>query len=236
MEAALAGRIARFTDAVRDALGAELLCLALHGSAAGADWVAGRSDVNTVVVVPAVTLVLLDRLAPAIAPFAPEGFALPVVMDREYLAQAQDTFPMELEDIRRQHRLLAGTDLFADLRLARSALRQECEREARGKLLRLRASYLQARGVPEALEQLLLDSEKSFLIVLRHLLWLRDVDVAPAYGAVVDAGERLIGPLPVMRRLLARRAGAGAGPVHGDLAAYLDEVGRVVTAVDATPV
>jgi predicted nucleotidyltransferase len=234
MDARVAADVRRFADAVQAALGADLVCIAVHGSAASGEWVPGRSDVNTVVVVPTVTITVLDRLAPVVATFRARGFALPVVMDREYLAQARDTFPMELEDIRRQHAVVAGTDAFADLRLDHAALRQECEREARGKLLRLRALYFDARATPGGLEHLLLESQKSFLVVLRHLLWLRGVDVAPGYAAVVAAGERLLGPLPVMRQLLARRTGAGELP-HDAFAAYLGEVGRVVAAVDATP-
>src|SRR5207247_2239515 len=83
-------------------------CLVLHGSAAGDEWVAGRSDLNTALVVPCVTLAVLERLAPLVARWRERGFALPVVMDYEYLRRARDTFPMALDDISRQHRLLVG--------------------------------------------------------------------------------------------------------------------------------
>jgi len=227
--------LAAFVAAVEDALGDELLCLVLHGSAAGEDWVPGRSDLNTVVVVPRVTLPLLERLAPVARRFAERGFALPAVMDREYLAQARDTFPMELDDIRRQHRVLAGTDCFAGLDIAPDALRRECEREARGKLLRLRARFLEVAGAADALERLMIASGKSFLVVLRHLARLRRVEVGAGYAAALDVGERLLGPLPVLRRVLDHREGRaeGAWALGADFGAYLGEIERIVTAVDA---
>jgi hypothetical protein len=142
---------------------------------------------------------------------------------------------MEFADIRAQHRVLAGRDLFAGLALDRDAIRRECEREARGKLLRLRARFLDAAEHAAALEQLMVESLKSFLIVLRHLLRLRGVDVGQAYPAVLAAGEQLLGPLPEMRRLLAHRAGdrpLDQQTLRTHFAAYLGEVERIGASVD----
>lgn len=228
-------RIAAFASEVRTALGDDLVALALHGSAAGDDWVAGRSDLNAVLVVPRVTLDVLTRLAPVIGRFTAQGFAPPAIMDHEYLARARDTFPMELDDIRRQHRLLAGRDVFSDLVLDPAAVRRECEYEARAKLLRLRALFLEAAETPAALERLMLQSAKSFLVLLRHLVRLHREDGPQAYGAVVDAGERFLGPLPTIRRLLDHRR--GVMPVATDalramFGSYLAEVERIVEGVD----
>jgi hypothetical protein len=222
-----------FAQGIETALGADLVCLALHGSAVNEDWVAGRSDVNTALVVSRVTLDVLDRLAPVAARFVARGFALPVIMDHEYLARARDTFPMELDDIRRDHRVLAGTDCFTELVLDAAAVRRQLEREARGKLLRLRALYLEAAGSPAALERLMGESVKSFLAVLRHLLRLRGVAAGRGYAAVVDAGERLLGPLPALRRVLDQREHPTAGALATAFGVYLAEVERIVAAVDA---
>jgi len=229
-------QIDAFTGEVQGALGDRLVALVLHGSAAGEDWVAGRSDVNTAIVVPRVTLEVLEALAPLVGRWRARGFALPVLVDREYVDRARDTFPMELDDIRRQHRLLAGTDVFATLELDPAALRRECEYEARGKLLRLRALFLDTARTPAAIETLMVESLKSFVIVLRHLLRLRHGEGAHRYADVLAAGERAIGPLPAMRKLLGHRGGEAklsAGALRAEFGAYLGEVERIVEAVDA---
>jgi hypothetical protein len=228
--------IAAFARAIEDALGGELVCLVLHGSAAGADWVEARSDVNSALVVPRVTLETLERLAGPLGRFRERGFALPVVMDEEYLARARDTFPMELDDIRRQHRVLAGRDAFGSIVVERAALQRECEYEARAKVMRLRARVLDAARAPAALEALMVESLKSFLVVLRHLLRLRHDEPAHGYADVLAAGERALGPLPTLGRLLRHRTGDGALPaaaLGAELAGYLAEVDRIVAAVDA---
>jgi hypothetical protein len=228
--------LAAFADDVRHALGDELVCVALYGSAAGEDWVPGASDLNTVVVVPRVTLDVLERLAPVVARARSNGVVPPAVMDDEYLAGARDTFPIELDDIRRQHRVLAGRDVFADLAVVPDAVRRQCEREARENLLRLRARFLAVAGDAEAVDQLMVASVKSFTILLRHLLRLRRQDAPQAYAAVIDAGAALLGPLPAMRTVLARRSADGTrapAEVRATFAAYLGEVERIVAAVDA---
>ena len=230
----LAGDLAAYTDDVRRALGAELVGLVLYGSAAGDDWVVGRSDVNTAVVVRRVSIATLDALVPLVARWRARGFALPLVVDPKHLDRSRDVFPMEIDDIRHQHRVLAGSDPFATLETEWPALRRECEQDARGKLLRLRALYLQHAASPADLTRLLLESCKSFVIVLRHTLRLRGVAVPQAYAAVVDTGEKTLGPMPALRRLVAARTRAASDePLHELFATYLVEVERIVAAVDS---
>ncbi|TMB01725.1 MAG: hypothetical protein E6J70_07850 [Deltaproteobacteria bacterium] len=235
-DAAVEAQIAAFTRDVQAALGDRLVSLVLYGSAVGDDWVTQRSDLNVAVVVPRVTLDVLEALVPVIARWRRKRLALPLVADREYLESARDAFPMELDDICRHHRVLAGADPFGGLVIERAALRRECEHEARGKLLRLRALFLDAAGRPAALEQLMVESLKSFLVVLRHLLRLRGAGEAHGYREVLAAGAGLLGPLPVMQRLLDRRAGdarLGAAALREEFGGYLAEVERIVAALDA---
>ena len=235
-DTAVEAQIAAFTRDVQAALGDRLVSLVLYGSAVGDDWVTHRSDLNVAVVVPCVTLDVLEALVPVIARWRRKRLALPLVADREYLESARDAFPMELDDICRHHRVLAGADPFGGLVIERAALRRECEHEARGKLLRLRALFLDAAGRPAALEQLMVESLKSFLVVLRHLLRLRGAGEAHGYREVLAAGAGLLGPLPVMQRLLDRRAGdarLGAAALREEFGGYLAEVERIVAALDA---
>jgi hypothetical protein len=224
-----------YTREVSSALGEGLVSLVLYGSAVGEDWVAERSDLNTAIVVRQVTLDVLETLAPVVARWRRRGLAVPLIVDRDWLERARDVFPMELDDIHRGHRLLAGADPFAGLAVDPAALRRECEHEARGKLLRLRALFLDAGGRPKALEPLMLDSLKSFLVLLRHLLRLMGREPAHGYAGVLAEGEAVVGPLPVMRRLLAHRAGGERlrpAVLRAEFGRYLGEVERIVAALD----
>lgn len=226
--------VAAYARDVQAALGAACIGVILYGSAAGVDWVAGRSDLNTVVVLERVSVAALDALAGVMVRWRAKGFALPVVLDREQVERARLLFPMELDDIARQHCLLIGTDPFAGTSVDEAALRRECAQEAFGKLLRLRAFYLAHAGDPSALGRMMTESLKSFLIVIRHLLRLRGDTVPHAYEAALAAGEGMVGALPAMRQVLAHRVDA-ATPDPARLRAlagdYVGEVERVVAAV-----
>jgi hypothetical protein len=218
---------------VMQALGEAAVGVVLYGSAAGSDWVPGRSDINTAIVVRRAAVAALDGLAPAVARWRPKGFALPVVLDQAQVAQAARLFPMELDDIRRQHRLLAGSDPFVGLDTDEAALRRECAQEAFGKLLRLRAYYVEHATRPADLARMMIESITSFVTVTRHLLRLRGTNAPRDFAAVLAAGEAVVGPLPTMRRVLAQREANTAAGLSQLAASYVEEVERLVAAVVA---
>jgi hypothetical protein len=234
-DARLERDLAGFVNALERALGDALVGITLYGSAATDEWVLGASDVNTIVVVRAVTSGVLDTLATCVPAWRRRGFALPLIVEEDFFERAADAFPMELDDARRVHRTLSGPDLLAGVRIDRGQLRRQCEQEARGKLARLRARYLDAAGRPADVEELLARSVTSFLVILRHWLHLRGDDGPFAYADVLAAGEHVLGPLPAFRRILERRRKPGRlsrGEVRDEFARYLGDAERVVTAVD----
>jgi len=227
--------IATYGGEVEQALGPQLLCLAVYGSAAGSDFFEPHSDVNITVVVPSVTIDVLEALAPVVMRWEKRRFATPLLIERDFLSRARDSFPMELEDIRRQHRLLAGSDLLTDIRVEPDAVRRQCEKEARSRLLRLRALYLATAGAPGALERLMLESLRSNLIFLRHLLRLQGHDAGMCYREVLVKGQEVLGPLPLMSRLLDHREGRTRlvpRALRLEFREYLGEVERIVDALD----
>jgi predicted nucleotidyltransferase len=235
-DARLERDLAGFVRDVERALGSALVGVSVYGSAATDEWVRTRSDVNTLIVVNGVTSGVLDALAATLPSWRRRGFALPLVVDEEFLERARDAFPMELDDARRAHRTLVGPDVFAGIQVDRSQLRRQCEHDARAKLLRLRALYLDTAADGRALEQLLVQSLTTFLVILRHVIHLRGDEAPFAYPDVLAHGERLLGPLPAFHRVLDHRRG-GARLARRELRAefsrYLADAERVVAAVDA---
>ena len=229
-------QIATYAGEVERALGPQLLCLALYGSVAGSDFFEPHSDINMVVVVPAVTIEVLEALAPIVMRWEKRRFATPLLIERDFLRRARDAFPMELDDIRRQHRLLGGSDLLTEVAVEGDAVRRQCEKEARARLLRLRALYLATAGAPSALERLMLESLRSILIFLRHLLRLQGHNPGQCYREVLAKAQEVLGPLPLMARLLDHREGRTRLVPHAlrvEFRDYLGEVERIVQALDS---
>ncbi len=131
--------LVQFVQELRHLLADELVAVALYGSGAGSNFVPGTSDLNIAIVVKEARFEVLGKLQPRIAAWHTLGFAVPLLLDQEFLQRGRDVFPMEFHDIKDQHRLLWGEEVFRDLEIDTQHLRFQAEHEARSKLLRLRA-------------------------------------------------------------------------------------------------
>lgn len=220
---------------IQQLLGARLITVALYGSAAGPDYVPGLSDLNLAAVVDILEHAQLEALRSRTSAWRKRRVATPLVMDREFLRRAADVFPLELHEIREQHRLLWGEDVFGSIEVHDEHLRYQCEHEARGKLLRLRELYLEIGSRRRQMETLLLDSLKTFLIIMRTVNRMRGEPSGLAYERVLETFCRRSGcTLPTVSALLQIRQGRMKWHGQPDevFRRYSEELGRVVDVVD----
>jgi predicted nucleotidyltransferase len=227
--------IADATQKLNELFAGRLVGVALYGSAAGNDFVPGASDINLIVVLDELRGTDLRDLRPYVARWRRRGLATPLLVDRAFLRNATDVFPMELTDIQAQHRLLCGDDAFSSLRIRPDHLRSQCEREARGKLLRLRELYLEVGNSRPRLRRLMLDSLKTFLIIMRNLNRLRGTSTVQSYETALSIFAADFGAaFPVMQGLLRIRLGEEKWRRSEEdlFSEYLDEVRRFVRLID----
>jgi predicted nucleotidyltransferase len=222
-------------EQLRAALGQKVVAIALYGSAASGDWVAGSSDINFVAVVEALGYEQLRAVRGLVGAWEKRGVATPLLLERRFLASAVDVFPMELFDMREGHRLLFGEDVFSNLAIRDDHLRFQCEQEARGKLLRLRELYLEIGSDRRRLRKLLLDSLTTFLTIMRHLT---RSDGGPAPRPYADVLSAFCGlhrcELPATSRLLQLKLSNGGwqGDEEELFREYLGEMERLVAIID----
>lgn len=227
--------IKEVAETVRGLFGRDLVCVALYGSAAGDDFVPGRSDLNFAIVVERLTFTHLKALHAHLPGWHKRGVATPLLLDRRWLQRSRDVFPMEFHDLQAQHRMLYGEEVFATLAIDSRHLRYQAEREARGKLLRLRALYAEVGADRARLEALMLDSVKTFLIIMRNLTRLRGAGAHAPYVQVLDQFESHVGiAFPTMRHLLQIKLETQrwSDGIDATFSSYLDEVERLVDLVD----
>jgi len=228
---------AKLTSGLRDALGDDLVALMLYGSAARGTNVPGRSDRNVLLVVRDATPAVLRRASPALGAWAKAGHPPPLIQTEADWAASADVFPLEIEDIREAHRVLAGrNDVLSSLVTTRADQRRQLEREARAKLIRLRAEYAVAAGDGVVLAELLARAVGTFLVLFRAALRLTGSAPPVDPVALVRAAGSAAGfdPAPFEWALGARRASKAPAlqafdPVAGS---YLAGVERLVNWVD----
>jgi hypothetical protein len=177
------------TDDYKKAFGADLLSIILYGSGASGHYVAGKSDLNFLVVLAEPGMDRLERTFDLIAKWKKRRVATPMVMTKAYLEASLDAYPLELLNMSLHHIPVYGEDVLAGLTFRRECLRLQLERELGGKLLLLRQRFLESEGREKALRDLVRVSLKAFLSAFSGLLYVKGIDIPRERSAVILAVE-----------------------------------------------
>ena len=224
--------------AVTRALGPRLVSLLLYGSAARGTHVPKRSDVNTLLICDAVDAALFDALAPVVRAWSKAGHPAPLILTADEWGESADAFPIEYEDMREAHRLLAGRDPWSGIQVEGDDLRRQLERELMGKLVRLRQAYGALWAEPKRLAGVIVGSAPGFFTMLRALLRLAGRPVPARPETLVDAAAKLMGFGAGELAPLIRHAEGGAalrlegGARDPLVAAYLTALARAAQYVN----
>lgn len=224
------------TQALQASLGGRLVSLVLYGSVARGTHVPGRSDVNLLLIVADASADTLLAAGPALRTWTKAGYPPPLIHTPAEWTASADVYPLEVEDIREAHRVLAGTDPVEGLVTRREDQARELEHQARGLLLHLRGHYAAAAEDGRALAALLTASVGTVLVFCRAALRLAGRSLPADPPAVVAAAAGLAGfdPAAFNWALAARREGRTALAAHDPIgAAYLAGVERLVNHVNA---
>ncbi len=157
---------------IASALGDNLKSVLLYGTAIRGGYARAHQEVNILVLVEDASTQAIGQIEKPLAAWVKKGNAAPLIFERSEWEGSTDVFPIEIEDMREAHRLIAGTDPFEGVVTNRDDLRQELEREVRGKLLQLRAQHAAFAPNGGALTRLLVDSASTFFVLMRALVRL----------------------------------------------------------------
>jgi len=182
-----------FVEDLKNLYSDQLVSVILYGSAAGEDFVAGRSDINTIVILKKVDFDSLQKYQARQRKFEKLGIVAPLFLEPEYIQSSADSFPIEFLDIKNQNKVLYGEDFFSGLEIHVTHLRLQCEQEIKGKLIRLRQHFLEAGTSTEKLEKLLSSSLASFIPVWRNMLRLKNKNHIHGSADILNQIEKEFG-------------------------------------------
>ncbi|MCD6087302.1 MAG: hypothetical protein J7K11_04995 [Candidatus Hydrothermae bacterium] len=166
-------KIARdFTKDIKKLYGKKLVSIFLYGSAAGEDYIPGKSDINFLVVLEEINVGDLDLYLKKRSKWERKKVVTPLFLTEDYIRRSLDVFPIEFLDLKEKHVTLYGKDLLAELTIDPANLRLQIESEIKGKLLRLRQSYMELEGKPKKVKKLLDIALSSLTPAFRNLLRL----------------------------------------------------------------
>jgi hypothetical protein len=196
-------------DDFKTCYGADLVSVILHGSATGKEFDPKRSDINLLVVLSAMTLPMIEKSRQVQEKWMAKRFARPLFMDKEYIANSLDSFPMEFYTMRERYTLVHGEDVLKDLNISDRHLRLQAERELKGKWLHLLQEWPAVQKRPKMLTRLLRLSMSDFGVIFRVLLHLKSLPVPRDRKELFIATDAAFGleGKPLERTLDAFRSG-----------------------------
>jgi hypothetical protein len=219
-----------------EVLGERLKCVMLHGSAVAGDFVAGESNYNLLVVIEPLGLSELQAVGPPLAAWDRAGHAAPILFSPGQLNASLDLFPIEMLDIKQSRRILFGSDLLTEVRVEPMRLRRAVERELTGRLLALRGKYAVVADNPRAVQELMLGSLSTFLVLFRAALRLYEADVPEtkleATRALAKHIEFDVAPFERLFAMKQSLSAARRGAIDVSFAAYLGAIEAVTAAIN----
>lgn len=210
--------------------------LMIYGSAAIGDYMPGVSDINLLIILKRVNVLVLNTMREFMKKTGRVLMTPPLIMTKEYIRSSADVFPIEFLEIQEKHRALLGEDVFAGLKISTVNLRHECEHELKGRLLRIRQSYLETRDSARDLRQMLISAHNANFPAFRAALRLKEVkpplkkeEVTAALAVHFELDAELF---HTVKRLRLREIKLNVLTLCSLIERYLIEVERLATIVD----
>ncbi len=187
-------KLNEFVSRLKEAAGKNLESVILYGSAARGDFHPGESDLNLLCTLVSIDVNELQRIAPVIHWWTRELHEpAPLVFLTEELSHSTDVFAIESLDVKRNHKVLFGKDVVADLEIPMNLHRVEVERDLREILLKLRQHVLHAGRNELELTAVLKKTISPVKLLLRHTLLSFGEEPPLATSEVFQRIEQLSG-------------------------------------------
>ena len=225
--------IDRLVSDLRTAHGDNLASITLCHSSTGDS---GEPSSDVLVVLKRIELSDLQRCRPSVSEWQKGRRNPPIFFTLDELQRASDVFPIEFLQMEKARKILYGSDPFQFVEISRANLRRQTEYELRTKFIQLRRLYVSQTPSGASVSALMVDSFPTFAALFRAVLTLLNEE-APASNS--ESVRRTIALLALDRTpfewIIKNRQQATAASedeINGVFAAYLDQLARVIDAVD----
>ena len=177
MTAEVMNKARLLADDYGNVFGDDLVSVTLYGSSLTKEYDPTKSDLNFLLVLSEEGIERLHLAHELVVRWRKKKVGTPLFLTKNYIEFSLDTFPIEFLNIKRNYQVIVGEDVLERLSFKRNFIRMEGERELKGKLLLLRQRYVETRGKPKVLKELISASLPTFIFVFKGLLYLLGKEV-----------------------------------------------------------
>jgi hypothetical protein len=185
----------------------------LTGSAVTPDFHERSSDVNTLLVLREMSFDFLDDVAKMGRKYGKRRIRAPLLLTLEEIRRFVHAFPVETLDLKLVSHLVKGEEVLSALQPDRVQMRLQCQRELRGRIVRLRQEYVHALSDPKLLRGGMVASVSGLIALLRGVLYAlgreTPIERARVLAGLREAAGRDMAPLEAVFALKASAASKG---------------------------
>jgi len=163
-----------------------LQAIVLYGSAVRGEYLAGRSNLNVMMVLTKLEIESLKVYAKSHRRWGAERIVVPLFVTESDLDASRDLFPLEYIEMQEHHVVLAGRDPFAGRPVDLPRLGMQCEQEIHGNRLRLRQRFVEGGATIEAIGILLPLSLTALLPCVRGIYRVLRAPIPSATDLLLD--------------------------------------------------
>ena len=162
-------------EMIKEIFGENLVCVADYG----------KGDMQEVIVLNKLDSQVLNDSKIPLQNYFKKTKKFPLLLTKEELTDGMDVFPLDFLNIKLNHKILFGEDVFSDLKFDKKHIRRQLEFEFRSKLINLRQSYMVVKSNKE-LKLIVENSIPTLLPMLNGLLFLKGKNVPEDIGEILD--------------------------------------------------
>jgi hypothetical protein len=218
-------------DDLRSVFGDRLRAVVGYGPRLDGDE---SAPLTCLALVSSLSLTDLEGCATRSSRWARAHIATPLILAEDEFRRSLDAFPLEYGEIIRAHADLYGNNPLAHVSIAKEDLRRACETQVKSHLVHLREEFIESRGTPAAVSDLVRAAAPAFAALLRNVARLSDVHLRDRHDATRQGAHVAGIPDGVVTAVLAleRPSGARTADPAGFFPQYLAAVEQLARWVD----
>ena len=165
----------KISESFKDEFGDNLSSIHLYGSAARGEYIPGKSDLNLLLVFERLDKETLKKISTYQSKYT--GKVSFICLTKDYIDSSDDSFPIELLDMKLHHEVLYGEDRLAGIEIVPEHLRIQLERELKAKLTLLRQGLIIHGFREKDLNELMIQHLPALAAIFQGLIYLEGENV-----------------------------------------------------------
>jgi hypothetical protein len=193
----------------------------------------GKSDINLLFVCDHLDLNTLRGVEKVVRNGIKRRVPTPIFFTPEHIERSKDVFPIEFLEMRDNHIIIYGRDIFEELQINDEHLRLECEEQIKGKLIRTRQAWFEVAGHRKKIASLVYTSLINVIPSIRGIIRLLGETPPLEKDKVIDrASEVLAMDLSVFKEIIKAKRMGKTADIESIFERYLGALSALASYVD----